>query len=51
MADLLKYGDRGWRSSAADCRIRLADLKAIFKQGGEALAATERALRIGEDDG
>jgi hypothetical protein len=33
-----------------DCRIRLADLRAIFKADGEACAATERALRIGETD-
>ena len=33
-----------------DARIAIADLKAIFKQGGEACAATERALPIGGTD-
>ena len=33
-----------------DARISLADLKAIWKQGGEAVAATERPLAIGGDD-
>jgi len=33
-----------------DARLAIADLKAIFKAGGEACAATERALPIGGTD-
>ena len=36
----------GWGKDG-DARISIADLKAIWKQGGEACAATERPLPIG----